>query len=150
MNYHIVRMNETIDKIALIYNLSVEEIKEINKHIRNWDNITPGIKLNLPQIPEALKDDLNDVEPFIEDYYPRYDEVIDNSFDELVENNNLSEVPNELNNDLNVESKTNSKETKNTKPKYNYPFSYYNGYYPPYPYYYPYYPYYNKIRIRKK
>ena len=77
MNYHIVRMNETIDKIALTYNLTVDEIKDINKHIRNWNNLTPGLKLNLPPIPEIVKDDLNDIEPFIEEYYPRYNNIND-------------------------------------------------------------------------
>lgn len=71
MNYHIVRTNETIEKIALLYNLSVTEIKSINQHITAWHNLIPGTKLRLPEIPENVSLELSDVEPFIEDYYPK-------------------------------------------------------------------------------
>ncbi len=140
MNYHIVRMNETIEKIALTYNLSVEEIKNNNRHIRNWDNIIAGTRINLPAIPEIVKDNLNDFEPFIEDYYPRYNEV-----EEIKDN----EIINQESNDVKVESNNIiDKPSTNNKPIKKPIF--YNGYYPPYQMYYPYYPYFNNVRIRKK
>lgn len=133
MNYHIVRMNETISKIALTYNLSLDEIKDINKHIRNWDNLTPGMRLNLPAVPDILKDNLNDIEPFIEDYYPKYNENI-----------NVVEVDNKNINDNKISENTKSVESKNISTpnkninqiKYPYIPFYYNGYYPPYQMYY--------------
>ena len=71
MNFHIVRTNETIEDIALLYNVDIEEIKESNKHIRIWDNLSPGLKIRLPEISESLATEIDDVEPFIEDYYPK-------------------------------------------------------------------------------
>lgn len=73
MNFHIVRTNETLKDIGLIYNIDIDEIKEANKHIRIWDNLSPGLKIKLPEIPESLALELDDVEPFIEDYYPKLD-----------------------------------------------------------------------------
>ena len=48
--YHIVRMNEKLEQIALTYNLSVEEIKSNNQHIRDWGKLVAGTKLILPAI----------------------------------------------------------------------------------------------------
>ena len=70
MNYHIVRTNERVSDIAQAYNLSVDEIKDINNHIRSWRNLS-GTKLKLPAIPEQIRVELDDSEPFIEDYYPK-------------------------------------------------------------------------------
>lgn len=138
MNYHIVRMNETLQKIALIYNLSVDEIKSINKHIRNWDNIIAGTKLNLPAIPDALKDNLNDIEPFIEEYYPRYNEI-----DTLVEEEEKEIEIEDIKSDVveSIVSKPNDSLTAKKNVSVNYPKMpiFYNGYYPPYMYNYPYY-----------
>lgn len=153
MGQHIVRMNETIDKIALTYNLTIEEIKNINQHIRSWDNLVAGTKLNLPSIPEIVKDDLNDVEPFIEDYYPKLlnlngitsneENVIKTDVkisQEEKNNEEIGQIPQEVNEITKVKEVNSLK-----KPIY------YNGYYPPYPPYYPYYPPYNlrKRNIKK-
>ena len=45
LNSHIVRVNEKIERIANLYNLTVDEIKKINTHIRDWNNLLPGTKL---------------------------------------------------------------------------------------------------------
>ena len=71
MTFHIVRMDEKIDKIALNYQLEVDEIKNINKYIRDWDHLIPGTKLKLPEISIALNQELDAYEPFIEEYYPK-------------------------------------------------------------------------------
>lgn len=86
MNYHIVRTNDTIESIALIYNFSVEEIKSINNHIRNWMKLIPGTKLRLPEIPEIINNELTDIEPFIEDYYPKlnYESIKSTNEDETI------------------------------------------------------------------
>lgn len=151
MVQHIVRMNETIEKIALTYNLNISEIKNINQHIRDWDKLVAGTKLNLPSIPEIVKDHLNDVEPFIEDYYPKITNLSDLTSNE--ENIIKADVENSLNESKdNKEMGQKPQEVKQTKTmkEVNYPKSsiFYNGYYPPYPPYYPYYPPYN-LRKRK-
>lgn len=141
MNYHIVRNSETIEKIALIYNLDVIEIKEVNKHIKNFNNLVPGLRLRLPEISDSITLELNDVEPFIEDYYPKlssYDEVYtpveEINKEEIIDVMPIKEkIKNQPNNETNL---------KYVKPKVVKPI-YYNPYYYPY-YYYPYYNYYQK------
>ena len=145
MNYHIVRANETIDKIANSYNLLKEEIIEINMHITNWDHLIPGTRLKLPEIPDVLKDELDAVEPFIEDYYPKIDV---NKFKE----NAVYQVDNNVHHEeevlkaetvtTNVESNVEDVKTRKQKQSYK-----------PYPcgFYYPYYPYfYNNKRKNGK
>lgn len=73
MKFHIVSSRENINKIAFLYNVEVEEIQKENRHIRNWDNLIPGTKLKIPVLSENLINEFNDFEPFIEDYYPKYD-----------------------------------------------------------------------------
>ncbi len=71
MKFHIVSDQETLKEIAFKYDLTEEEIKKENKHIRMWNRLIPGTKLKIPVISEAMNQDLNDMEPFIEDYYPK-------------------------------------------------------------------------------
>ena len=131
MNYHIVRTNESIEDIALIYNLDIDEIKETNKHIRVWENLTPGLKIRLPEISESLAIELDDVEPFIEDYYPKLSPLIKE--EEKVEKEEVIPLVKEQNIEI----------QKSQQPKnfYYYPY-YYNSYFQ-------YYRYYNKRRKPK-
>ena len=126
MNYHIVRANETIDKIADSYNLLKEEIIEINTHISNWDHLIPGTRLKLPEIPETLKDELDAVEPFIEDYYPKID--ISKFQNNNIPNEDVIEAANFKTEDSN--NNESIPKISKDKPKMT-----------PYGYYYPYYPY---------
>lgn len=71
MRTHIVRVNDRIDKIALIYNLSKEELIKNNTHINDWNHLIPGTKIKLPNIPEVVERQLDNTEPFIEEYYPK-------------------------------------------------------------------------------
>lgn len=71
MNYHIIKAGESIKMIAKNYELLEDEIIKNNKHITNWDKLIPGTRLKLPNISEKLADEIDEVEPFIEDYYPR-------------------------------------------------------------------------------
>lgn len=73
MTFHIVRMNEKIEKIALNYQLEIDEIKEMNKYIKDWNHLIPGTKLRLPEISNILDEELDNEEPFIEEYYPKLD-----------------------------------------------------------------------------
>lgn len=146
MNYHIVRTNERVSDIAQAYNLSVEEIMSINNHIRSWDKLIPGTKLKLPAIPEQIRVELDDSEPFIEDYYPKIavEELKTESINESsMEQDIESETPKEMEKSQ-VDSPKPKPPTTN-KPNNPYqrpPYPYYYYYYPYYPYYgYPYYQY---------
>lgn len=71
MKFHIVRDGESTKDIMFIYSLSIDELKEYNKHIRDWKKLIPGTKLKVPVITEDIDQDIMDMEPFVEDYYPR-------------------------------------------------------------------------------
>jgi len=71
MKFHIVRNDESIEDILFLYSISKDEIVEENKHIRMWDKLIPGTKLKIPAISEAVEQDVSDMEPFVEDYYPK-------------------------------------------------------------------------------
>ena len=133
MTFHIVRMDENIEKIALNYQLEIEEIKAHNKYIKDWDHLIPGTKLRLPEISLALNEELDNYEPFIEEYYPKLSNNYENFSDtnvEMVSINNLEETNTHKNNKVINQSLV--------LPKSNayYPYSnYYVGYpYPPYYY----------------
>ena len=70
MKFHIVGNGESIKDILDGYEITIEELKNENKHIRNWNYLIPGTKLKIPVLTEALVEELNEIEPFIEDYYP--------------------------------------------------------------------------------
>lgn len=78
MKFHIVRNKETLDDILYIYNLTKDELVEQNKHIRVWDKLIPGTKLKIPSIPDAVELEVSDIEPFVEDYYPKITDDISN------------------------------------------------------------------------
>lgn len=71
MKYHIVRNNETLEDILLLYQISKKELKEVNKHIKSFERLVPGSRINIPAITEADDDEILAMEPFIEDYYPK-------------------------------------------------------------------------------
>ena len=124
MKFHIIRSGETIDKIMFIYSLTKDELVQNNKHIRNWNKLVPGTKIKIPIITEAIDQDILDMEPFIEEYYPKknilFDEVknndeeLDEEYKEVfltkneenIENNNKIQtnqvIEEDLNNNKNV------------------------------------------------
>ena len=71
MRYHIVATSECVDDILKSYDLTIDELKNENKHIRVWTNLIPGTKLKIPVLTESIVEDINTIEPFIEDYYPK-------------------------------------------------------------------------------
>lgn len=119
MRYHIVRTTDTIDRIANIYNMTIQEIKNSNEHISDWKKLIPGTKIRLPAIPDHVRDELDDTEPFIEDYYPKIHHKIEPNIIE----------PEELNEKINDEEVEDNNHVENNLPSYSY-------YYPPY-YFYP-------------
>lgn len=160
MTHHIVRMNETIDKISKTYLLDPVEIKELNKFINDWDHLIPGTKLRLPEISDDLNNELDQVEPFIEEYYPSLNKEA--FIHEKKEESNKTEQFHEAapNQEVNVTSDNTTQnqsvnEYKDIK-KYQHPIP--QQMTPNYPYYpYPYYPYlynpnypYYQRKIRRK
>ena len=71
MKFHIVRDGETIKDIMFLYSISEDELKEDNRHIRKWDRLIPGTKLKISVITKSDDEDIMQMEPFIEDYYPK-------------------------------------------------------------------------------
>lgn len=141
MRFHIVRSNETLYDIMSLYNLTKEELIKENKHITSWRNLVPGTKLKIPAIPENVEQGIKDMEPFIEDYYPKLksfsvskDDAKENIFEEE------AKIPNG-NIDENIEHTFNIKdipELKNMSDEY-----YTNNSY----FYYPYYGYHSNVIV---
>ena len=71
MKFHIVGNGESIEDILNGYDITFDELKNENKHIRIWHNLIPGTKLKIPVLTETIIEEINEVEPFIEDYYPK-------------------------------------------------------------------------------
>lgn len=112
MKFHIVSSRENIKKIAFLYNMDIEEIQKENRHIRDWVNLVPGTKLKIPVLSETLINEVNDFEPFIEDYYPKYDlnEKIDQNEIETDESINVEVNASEY--VSNVKSEENPEQSK--------------------------------------
>lgn len=95
MKFHIVGTGEKVDDILKGYNLTLDELKNENKHIRIWNYLVPGTKLKIPVLSEAIVEDINEIEPFIEDYYPKikiqeetYQYIEDEDLEEIIEEDN--------------------------------------------------------------
>lgn len=123
MIIHIVKPNETIYDISFKYNISVDEIKSANTHFRSWEHLAPGLKIKLPEIPEQVSEEIDLVEPFIEDYYPEL------NLETFKENKSYEEIDIVETNDQ-LHNSVNKTKTKNYK-NYKYPYYMYYGY----PYY---------------
>jgi hypothetical protein len=121
MKFHIVSSRENINKIAFLYNVEVEEIQKENRHIRNWDNLIPGTKLKIPVLSENLINEFNDFEPFIEDYYPKYDlnEKIEEEIYTKVDEDMIEEVSNDEYISSNNEKEEIKEENKSIEKKQN-------------------------------
>lgn len=74
MKYHIVQINEHIQDISRKYNVSVEEIVKLNRHINNLDSIIPGMKIRLPVLNDEISDELKNNFLDIEKYYPKVED----------------------------------------------------------------------------
>jgi hypothetical protein len=84
LKFHIVRTGETLEDILFLFNLTKDELVEENRHIRIWDRLVPGTKLKIPAITEVIEQDVNEMEPFIEDYYPKLTDEQFGSVEEVI------------------------------------------------------------------
>ncbi len=125
INYHVIKAGETLKRIALSYNLETGEITKINQHISNWERLVPGTKIRLPSISNQLSEEIDEVEPFIEDYYPKIELPIKEEKIEVSE-----EVKEEKTlNKSSAKKKTNHYRPPMYNPYYMYPYMYNNYYY---------------------
>ena len=58
MKYHIVRNDETVEDILFLYQISKKELREVNRHIKSFDKLIPGSRINIPSISESDDNDI--------------------------------------------------------------------------------------------
>lgn len=106
MKFHIVRNGETVDDIMFLYSLNHDELIEKNRHIRSWNKLVPGTKLKIPVVSEEIDQEVISMEPFIEDYYPKI-------------NNQINEFNSQIKNDDNksADSKTSTTDMQQLNPE---------------------------------
>lgn len=153
MKFHIIGNGENVEDILKGYDLSIDELKNENKHIRVWDKLIPGTKLKIPVLSENLVEDINEIEPFIEDYYPKIkiEDDIKIFNESEFEQHEINDIQETKENDLKVEQteinqEQSSQESINNNIKINNPNDTYHKkryitnnhqYIYPYPYYRP-------------
>lgn len=81
MKFHIIQVGETLDKILFLYDLNKDELVEENRHIKNWNKLIPGTKLKIPTVSQTIDSEIMEMEPFVEDYYPKINSGIDEVFE---------------------------------------------------------------------
>ena len=86
---HIVRMNERIENILDIYQISLEEMKNNNSHITDFNNLKCGMKLLIPYLSKNVEQILESTEGFVQKYYPKISEVLEES-NEVVKIDNVN------------------------------------------------------------
>lgn len=92
MKYHIVQVNEKIQDISRKYNVPVEEIIKLNRHVNNIDYIVPGMKLRLPILTEPVNEEIKNHFLDIEKYYPKLDDFKEVEIKEKQEEKEHEEV----------------------------------------------------------
>lgn len=112
MKFHIVENGERVKDILFLYSLNIDELKECNRHIKFWDKLIPGTKIKIPVIPESVDNDIMEMEPFIEDYYPVNNETFDESADALddLDENNIDEEKTEIISENSNDENTNNQQ----------------------------------------
>ena len=84
---HIVRMNETVENILDIYQISIDELKENNLHITNFYNLSCGMKLLIPYLSKNVEQILESTEGFVQKYYPKVSEILEENKEITLESN---------------------------------------------------------------
>ncbi len=84
MIFHVIQQNEKLEDILNIYDITLSELEEYNQHISNIKQIIPGMKLRIPNNSIDSINEIEEVTPFIEDYYPTYDDSIIKKVDDNI------------------------------------------------------------------
>ncbi len=82
MIFHVVQQSENLEDILNIYEVTIDDLKEHNQHISNIKQIIPGMKLRIPNTSIDSINEIEEVTPFIEDYYPSYEDSFTNKISE--------------------------------------------------------------------
>lgn len=91
MIIHIVRENERISDILRNYNISIDDLKTNNLHVTDFNHLTPGMKLRIPDLNQETIQILNEVEPLVSNYYkPNFEEKINDEPPIPDENNKVN------------------------------------------------------------
>ena len=151
MKFHIVKNGESLKDILFMYSITEDEFRELNRHIKSWKDLIPGIKVKIPVIPESVDNDILDMEPFIEDYYPKNDSYEEEEYEEesKIEDNDIYENKVEEKKEVVKEQKEitdKEKEKSYSSNELNNNTSYNNNDYYAYYYYY-FHPYYGYILV---
>lgn len=147
MKFHIIKNGERVKDILFTYSLTIDELKENNRHIRSWNELIPGTKLKIPVIPESVDQDVMQMEPFIEDYYPQNKEHYNEDFDDAISEDESKDII-----DTTSETIINEKPCEDVRPsgevevvkeevQVNKKYKYKTNYVYYYPYFHPYYGY---------
>lgn len=96
---HIVRMNESVDSILNTYQISIDELRNNNSHITDFNNLRCGMKLLIPYFSKNVEQVLESTESFVQKYYPKISEVVDEkkeSIDEVLVEDEIKDIKVEM------------------------------------------------------
>jgi uncharacterized protein (DUF433 family) len=68
---HVVRIGESIEDILKKYQINLREFVSANPQVQSGCAMTPGTRLTIPKMNQQLEEEIEEIEPFLEDYYPR-------------------------------------------------------------------------------
>ncbi|MDE5714699.1 MAG: LysM peptidoglycan-binding domain-containing protein [Anaeroplasmataceae bacterium] len=74
---HIVKNGERIQEILEMYHLELDEIQSVNQHITDFYNLISGMKIKIPVISKEVEQILENTESFVEHYFPKINEIIE-------------------------------------------------------------------------
>ena len=72
---HIVRINEKTEDILSAYHITLDELKENNLHITDFNKLPCGLKLRIPYLSKETEQILESTEGFVLQYYPEVEEI---------------------------------------------------------------------------
>ncbi len=67
--HHVIKSGDNLKKLSRTYNAVESEIIESNPHISDFENLQPGMKINIPINNDNTKSEMGYIKPFIENYY---------------------------------------------------------------------------------
>ncbi len=86
--YHVIKSGDNLKKLSRTYNAVESEIIESNPHISDFENLQPGMKINIPVNNDNTKSEMGYIKPFIENYYKKSEKDIVSEIGDKDENGN--------------------------------------------------------------
>ncbi len=96
--HHVIKSGDSLKKLSRMYNAVESEIIENNPHISDFENLQPGMKINIPINNNNTKSEMGYVKPFIENYYKKNENQSNNNNSNNNNNNNIQEYSNSIHN----------------------------------------------------